>query len=110
MANRPVNRVCPECGGVEFKRRKSQKTIAFAPDRECKACQMVYTPPTPVWAAWVFILLGLPLVLVGVAAVVMLAVLVVPNPIAFAFWGGLAVLGVVTMRHGLRVLRNPEKV
>ena len=110
MANRPVSRVCPECGETEYKRRNSQKTIAFAPDRECKACQAEYTPPTPVWAAWVFVLVGLLVALVGVAVVVMLAVLVVPNPIAFAFWGGLAVLGVLMIRHGLGVLRNPGKV
>ena len=61
----PVSKCCPQCGSTEYSRQKTEATIAFASDRVCKSCQTRYTPPTPVWAAIVFIGIGFLLILVG---------------------------------------------
>jgi hypothetical protein len=54
----PVATSCPHCGCKEFRRVKVNRPVAFTDDRECAACGSRYTPPTPAWAAVVFILLG----------------------------------------------------
>jgi predicted RNA-binding Zn-ribbon protein involved in translation (DUF1610 family) len=56
---RPVTRNCPKCGSASFTRvRVAPERIAFTNDRKCKECGTRYTPPTPAWAAVVFIVLG----------------------------------------------------
>ena len=56
--NYPVSVICPQCGQSEFVRRRPERWIAFAADRECKQCNTRYIPPTPTWAAVIFIILG----------------------------------------------------
>jgi len=34
--------------------------VAYAKDRICNECGTRYAPPTPRWAGWVFILIGIP--------------------------------------------------
>ncbi|HZY90422.1 MAG TPA: hypothetical protein VFE78_36710, partial [Gemmataceae bacterium] len=80
-----MSRVCPDCGHAGFKGVRPNRLIAFTWDRVCKECGTRYTPPTPVWAGVVFILAGLPLVLVGLLA--LLGQLARPNPLGLACSG-----------------------
>jgi hypothetical protein len=70
MAMYPVSKTCPECDGTNFRRVKPATRIAFTDDRVCRDCGSRYTPPTPLWAALVFIAIGLGIVLVNIAALV----------------------------------------
>jgi hypothetical protein len=70
MAKYPESKKCPRCHGTDFKRVKPEG-IAFTDDRVCKNCGTRYTPPTPLWAAVLFIVIGVPIFLVGVAAICM---------------------------------------
>jgi len=45
---------------------KGRGQVAFTDDRKCTACGTRYTPPTPAWAAVVFILLGILIIAVGI--------------------------------------------
>jgi hypothetical protein len=58
MAEYPICNKCPNCGGIEFKKVKPEAAIAFTYDRTCNACGARYTPPTPFWAAVLFIAAG----------------------------------------------------
>jgi hypothetical protein len=53
-----VSKVCPQCGGRAYKRVAPTGMMAFVSDRECKQCKTRYTPPTPLWAAIIFLVLG----------------------------------------------------
>src|SRR6516164_4403820 len=66
----PVATSCPDCGCKEYRRVKVNRPVAFTDDRECVACGARYTPPTPVWAAVIFILLGVLITAVGGTGVV----------------------------------------
>lgn len=106
----PVSRVCPHCGNAEYKPRKPERLIAFTWDRVCKACETRYTPPTPMWAAVVFLLLGF--LLVGFAAFSILVraasgnVLGIPAMLCEGFLG---FLGLLAIYQGLRALIKPGK-
>lgn len=116
MQPRPVSKACPACGEAGFRPVKPSKWIAFSSDRKCTGCATVYTPPTPVWAALVFLLIGLTMLVAGGASAV--ASLVRPtmdppaplNPIGVLTSGGVAVVGVLAVIHGARVLLRPGKV
>ena len=59
MNEHPIAKVCPSCGSAAFQRVRVEKGIvAFADDRRCRECGMRYTPPTPAWAAVLFIAVG----------------------------------------------------
>ena len=66
MSRYPVASHCPDCGSKDFKRVKPEGRVAFTDDRKCTACGTRYTPPTPAWAAVVFILLGILITAVGI--------------------------------------------
>jgi hypothetical protein len=66
MSKYPTASHCPDCGSTDFKRVKPEGRIAFTDDRKCTACGTRYTPPTPAWAAVVFILLGVLITAVGI--------------------------------------------
>jgi hypothetical protein len=103
-----VSKVCPNCGHAEFRQRRPEKLIAFTWDRVCKACGTRYTPPTPVWAAFVFLLAGLPLAAFGVLGVVFR--LASGNPLgipAMACEGFLGLLGILSIVQGVRSLVSP---
>lgn len=57
MAQLVCNR-CPQCGCPEFDAVTPNAWVAFAKDRVCQKCQTRYGPPTPRWAAIVFLLVG----------------------------------------------------
>ena len=107
----PVARVCPSCGHAEYKQRRPERLIAFTWDRICKACEPRYTPPTPTWAALVFILAGVPLLGYGLFSIVMRLVRgdVAGIP-AMACEGFLGLLGILAIVQGLRALVKPGKV
>ena len=65
----PVAATCPHCGCKESRRVKVDRLVAFTDDRECTACGVRYTPPTPAWATVVFILLGVLITAVGATGV-----------------------------------------
>jgi hypothetical protein len=69
MTKCPISRKCPKCQGIDFKRVKPERPIAFTDDRECKSCGTRYTPPTPLWAAVVFIAIGVLILLVDILGV-----------------------------------------
>jgi hypothetical protein len=58
MERYPVAKTCPSCGSAAFKRVRVEKGIAFSDDRKCQECGTRYTPPTPAWAAVLFIASG----------------------------------------------------
>jgi hypothetical protein len=64
-----ISRKCPKCQGIDFKRVKPERPIAFTDDRECKSCGTRYTPPTPLWASVVFIGIGVLILLVDIFGV-----------------------------------------
>ena len=69
MTEYPISATCPQCGGTEYTCRKPERLVAFVSDRVCRACNTRYTPPTPVWAAVLFIVIGAIILLVDIAAV-----------------------------------------
>jgi hypothetical protein len=111
MSELPISKVCPQCGGTEFKKKKPDRFIAFTWDRVCKACETRYIPPTPVWAAVVFLIIGLILAAGGTISVLLRLgegkAIGVP---AMACEGFLGFLGLLAIGHGIRVLLRPGRV
>ena len=101
----------PSCGGAAFRRVKPRALIAFASDRVCKACGTRYTPPTPLWAALLFILtgtlfggLGVSILLVGAYVSAVNHTKLDETPTLFPF--GLIVVGALVIVHGVRCLKK----
>jgi len=109
----PVSRVCPNCGHAGYKSRRPERLVAFTWDRVCRECETRYTPPTPLWAAVVFLAVGFLFVVIGFGSIVLR--LVSPGPEAalgvpaMACEGFLGVLGVLAVVQGFRALARPEK-
>ena len=88
-------------------------TVAFAKDRVCKDCGTRYSPPTPLWASLV-------LVVLGGAMTVFFGIVCVPvgialfqshdrtrpemSPMALVCPGTLFLFGVISLVHGIRTL------
>jgi len=104
----PVGKVCPECGHDKYEKRRPKGWVAFTDDRICTRCGTRYTPPTPVWAALVFLFGGL--LVAGVGAVFLLVSLLGRGGVINV---GLAVvlvgMGGVAMFHGVRCLAGPGR-
>jgi hypothetical protein len=100
-----VAKNCPDCGSKEYKKVRPKRWIAFTQDRLCMGCGFRYTPPTPRWAAVVFIIAGLLLAAFGLIGV--LAGLARGNPVPLACEGLLGVIGVLAIIHGVRCLAEP---
>ena len=105
----PVSKVCPSCGGAAYRSVKPAALVAFTNDRVCLECQTRYAPPTPTWAAVVFLVLGLLPLLLGAAICV--SVLIAAgqlggqvNVLPVFFGVGLVVLGVLSIKYGLQAL------
>lgn len=107
----PVSFYCPQCMGMAYRRVKPATFVAFKWDRVCKECNIRYTPPTPQWAAALFIVVGLILAIMGFGT--MLFRLIRQNNIlglpAMACEGFLGILGSLAIIHGIRSIRHPEK-
>jgi hypothetical protein len=104
----PISKVCPDCGGSEYRTERPTRWIAFMQDRVCESCGTRYTPPTPRWAGIVFILVGVLLAAFGLFGVV--AGLARGNPAPLACEGLLGVLGLLAIFHGFRTLASPGRV
>jgi hypothetical protein len=107
---RPVALVCPSCGGGEYTGSKPVGWVAFASDRKCAECGTRYSPPTPAWAALVFILFGLAMAAGGLVMVGLLLGAEAPKPIGLAVFSCIAVVGGVAVWHGVRALLRPGKI
>jgi hypothetical protein len=102
----PVSVVCPKCGDAPYKRVKPETFVAFRWDRVCKVCETRYTLPTPLWAAIIFLIVGL--ILAGFGAIsVGLAARGGGFPVCEGFLGFLGLLALV---HGIRSLMAPGEV
>jgi hypothetical protein len=99
--------VCPACGHAEFKRVAPDRWVAYGSDRVCRACGTRYTPPTPVWAGVVFVLVGLVLLGCGVGGGIFS--LLALDVVALGCEGLLGALGVLAMIQGIRSLTRPGK-
>jgi len=98
-----ISKVCPGCGSAKY-REVSTVGLVFAKDRMCVACGCKYRPPTPVWAAIFFILLG-SLMILGLGYSAVLRVLnPEPSSIGLCFEIPLIVLGVGAVIAGIRAL------
>jgi hypothetical protein len=106
----PVSSVCPSCGSADYEVRRPDRWVAFVSDRVCTACHQRYVPPTPKWAAIVFIFVGL--ILAGFGALDLgLTVLhgVPPAPTSMLCGGFAAFIGILCIVHGFRaaLLQGP---
>lgn len=61
----PVSKICPKCDCAEYDVERPIGWVAFAWDRVCKECGTRYTPPTRLWAAVTFLVVGLALSGIG---------------------------------------------
>ncbi len=59
---------CPACGCPEYSKVRPNSFVALTHDRVCENCDTRYSPPTPGWAAAIFFLVGLGLLVGGGAA------------------------------------------
>ena len=96
----PVSKTCPGCGSAKYTRERPQGWIAFAWDRVCTDCGLRYSPPTPLWAAVVFILVGVGLT--GFGALGLMA-----GDICVALLG---ILGIMALIHGIRSLARSGQI
>lgn len=95
---------CPTCGNRAFEAVRPAQFVAFRSDRLCTACDTRYSPPTPAWAALLFIVLGL--VVVAACSGSIVIAIVLGSMFALPLNAGLAVLGVLCLRQGVRSLRE----
>ncbi|MBY0456130.1 MAG: hypothetical protein K2V38_02205 [Gemmataceae bacterium] len=103
--------MCPGCSSDKHKRVRPLGWVAFKWDRVCKDCGTRYTPPTPGWAAVVF--LGAGLLLAGFGVISVLLALASGNPLSLpvvACEGFVGVVGCLAIAHGVRTLQNPGEV
>ena len=111
---RPVSRqqdLPPQCGSQELRKRRPKQLVCFTWDRVCKSCDTRYTPPTPVWAGFVFLAAGL--LLAGVFGLFILVRLLqgdVVGIFAMACEGFVFVLGILALVQGISSLANQGKV
>jgi hypothetical protein len=114
MGQYPIAGHCPQCGSASFTRVRVKQGLAFTDDRKCKECGTRYTPPTPIWAAVVFTVLGC--FLMGVSVVFFWMVLgtweLYPGPFSAlvhclpAFVGFST--GLACISYGIRNLKKRE--
>jgi hypothetical protein len=108
----PVSKVCPECGHDKYEKRRPKGWVAFTDDRVCKECGTRYSPPTPLWAALVFIVGGL--LLAGAGAIFFFVFVLSLRggrfpAIDIALEVGIMVMGGLAAAHGFRCLANPGR-
>src|SRR5262245_32692002 len=112
-AKYPVAGACPKCGSISFRRHRPEGMVAFAYDRICTNCGTRYTPPTPIWAAIVFILAGSVLAGFGLLSLLLrfgssdMASHVVGLP-AMLCEGFLTVVGLLALFYGFSSLAGPR--
>ena len=107
----PLARQCPKCDGRRYRRVRPQARVAFVMDRVCLDCGARYSPPTPTWAAVVFVTAGILLAGVGLLDLLLLAgsrnTCAVPSMIVDGF---LIAGGVLAVRHGVLSMTGVRQV
>jgi hypothetical protein len=106
--NYPISKACPNCKSDKFTRERPQRWVAFAWDRRCTECGTRYSPPTPAWAAVVFIMAGV--LLGGFGGFGVIGALATGNPLsvpAMACQGLFGLVGALALFHGIRSLADP---
>lgn len=109
---------CPNCGKVRSKKVQPDTLIAFVSDRICLSCKTRYRLPTPLWAAIVFVVIGI--LMAGLALMELVIRLLSTdfmgdlqkaNPNAFLIGVDIVflVVGGRMFYHGIRCLANPGK-
>jgi hypothetical protein len=108
-ANPPLALNCPSCGHGGYRKVKAKRTVAFVADRVCLACDRRYAPPTPKWAAVVFLVAGLILAILGTGAFLLrLGNWQPSDTVGGCFEVLLAVMGALAVTFGIRQLMNTE--
>lgn len=112
----PTCRACPKCGNTAAKTVRSSRLFTFSGDRRCTRCATHYTPPTPRWVAYLFLLIGgLLIVKPGIGVIAM--VVAERNPdgdpqgMSVGGWvclGLVAVTGLFSIWQGVRVWREVQ--
>jgi hypothetical protein len=106
----PVCDACPHCASTSHRQVRPESWIAFTWDRVCTECGTRYTPPTPTWAAFVFVLIGLVMTGFGGVSILMRVASAsfagLPGMICEGFLG---VIGLLALAHGIRSLIRPRK-
>lgn len=105
LRNRSGQLACNNCGHTEFSRVKPSGGAAFANDYVCEKCRTRFSAPTPVWAAFLFMILGLPLTCLG--AFWLYANLSSGNPVAIGIGGGIFFLGITSFWKGMQSVFPP---
>jgi hypothetical protein len=113
MAKYPVSGKCPNCDELDFKRVRPEGVIAFTDDRVCKGCRTRYTPPTHLWAAVLFIAVGV------LTLIVDTFVIWVAFTVGGTFWSSFRLgvflsltvsVGIRCIVYGLRCLRKRRDI
>lgn len=110
----PICKACPKCGNSAAKTERSDRLFTFSGDRRCTRCRTIYTPPTPRWVAYLFLLIGgLLMVKTGFGVMAVIAPLRNPGGEQHALTAGgwvclglVTVTGVLSLWQGLRVWRE----
>lgn len=109
----PKSKVCPNCGCSDYATIRTSQGVAFTDDRICAKCSTRYTPPTPIWAAILFVIIGSAFLVASMLDVLSVCAeladgkLLPARLIATGIVFGLAIAGGFAIRHGIRCLRNP---
>lgn len=98
---------CDSCGSVDLVRVNPKEIVAFAKDYQCLQCKRQFPAPVPMWGSLVFVILGLPLALLG--AFWIYANLADGNQVAFAIGGGLLFMGATSFWKGLTSLGRKRR-
>jgi len=112
----PVSKVCPQCGGVEFAKRRPDKFFSrnFTWDRVCKSCDTRYTPPTPRPIAIMIAALGFALVAQAIWGAAIGIVGVTEGDRSMMIYGawsvGFGIFGAVVVWFGVREFKRYSKV
>jgi len=105
----PISKVCPGCGHDTYEKRRSKAWVAFTDDRICKKCGTRYTPPTPLWAALVFIIGGFLVAVAGLGMLVLQLRSLNFGPIELGIAAVLIGMGGLSVFHGFRSLAEPGR-
>ncbi len=98
---------CDSCGSIDLVRVNPKEIVAFAKDYQCLQCTRQFPAPVPLWGSLLFVILGLPLALLG--AFWIYANLADGNQVALAIGAGLLFFGATSFWKGLTSLGRKRR-